>query len=86
MVHTGTDYWASLDNIDKMIDFTGLIDLGHNLISGKVLSLFIDGTFGGYQVVVSADLMALVMCLATAAYVIVKSVQAGVSFMQGFYF
>lgn len=81
-----TGMWASLGTLDSYMDFTTITSFGHTFITGKVISNFLSGEFGGEHVIYTVTLMSLTMCLATAAYVVVSTVQAGVNFMKGFYY
>lgn len=67
------------------MDFTQLINFGHSYIGAKMAYGFISGSFGPEQIIYGADLMGLVTCLAAAAYVVVKTVDAAVSFLIGYY-
>ena len=73
------DLWTALGGIDSYIDFTSMINFGHTIISGRVLSAFLTGEFGGEHVIYTVDLIALIMCMATAAYIVVMSVAKSVT-------
>lgn len=77
--------WTSLGTLETYMDFTSLFSVGHNYISSTVISGFISGKLGASEAIYGADLMYLVMSLAAAAFVVVKSIDTGVSFSRGLY-
>ena len=67
------------------MDFTQIISFGRSYVSAKVAYGFISGSFGPEHFIYGAVLMGLVTCLAASAYVVVKTVDAAVSFLIGYY-
>jgi len=82
---TTATLWTSLGTLDSYMDFTSLFSLGHNYISSTVISGFLYGKLGAPHLIYGVDMMSLTMILAAAGYVVVKSVDTGVSFTRGLY-
>ena len=82
---TTSTLWSSMGSLDSYMDLTSLFSLGHNYISSTVISGFLVGKLGAPHLIYGVDMMSLTMILAAAAYVVVKSVDTGVSFTRGFY-
>lgn len=80
--------WTTLGkstDLATLIDFNGFWGLADSFLSSTVLYYWNDSTEGPKYLVYFGDLFSLVMCFVGAAYVVVKSVEAGVSFGEGFY-
>lgn len=77
--------WTSLGGLDAFLDFSSLFGLARNFLGGKVIHGFMNGKLGPQDWIYTVDLVAMIMSLAAAAFVVVKAVDSGVSFTNGFY-
>lgn len=77
--------FSALGTLDTYMDFTTYWSFAESYINKTLLYGFLSGKLGPAHMIYGADLMHLCMTLAAAAYVVVKSVDAGVSFTRGFY-
>lgn len=85
MVAASTDLWSSLPTYDSPTELTGALTTGQSFIQGVVLNLFLSGSKMQPQgLAYAGDLIMLTMSLASAAYVVVKTVDACISFSIGF--
>lgn len=78
--------WSSMGTLDQYMDMSGVMTMAHSYIAGIVFTYWDDATYGPRYTVWFADLIALCMTFVGAAYVIVKTVDAGVHTANGFYF
>lgn len=72
--------WSGLPTITNMIDVGALIGIADSVITGQVWYLAMSNQLAIEWVVYTGILMAMVMCFVSAAFVAVKTVQAGVNF------
>jgi len=80
-----TTPWASLGTLGQYIDFTSILTFGRSYVDYTVITAFLTGQFGAATWVYTADLMALVAAFVGSAYIIIKTVDSGVSMTRGYY-
>lgn len=78
--------WTSLGGLSSFLDFSSLFGLAQNFLGGKVFYGFYSGKLGPQDWIYTVDLVTMCMSLAAAAFVVVKAVDSGVSFTNGYYF
>jgi hypothetical protein len=80
-----TTPWASLGTLGQYIDFTSILTFGRSYVDYTVITAFLTGQLGAATWVYTADLMALVAAFVGSAYIIIKTVDSGVSMTRGYY-
>lgn len=76
--------WTALPSLEMIADFSGMKNLMHSVLQGEVMSLFFGNQMAVQGWVYTGVLMSLVMSFISAAYVVVKTVDAGVSYTAPF--
>lgn len=81
-----TTPWASMGTLSQYMDVSPSLGFFESIVSSTVLTYWNESYFDGPKYLVYfADITALIMNLAGAGYVIVKTVDAGVSAANAFY-
>jgi len=80
-----TTPWASLGTLNEYIDFTQILAFGKSYVNYNVITAFLTGQLGSATWVYTSDLMALVAAFVASAYIVIKTVDSGVSMTRGYY-
>ena len=70
----------------KISEAFSMFPTAHNFIFSVVIQYWDDATYAPQYLVYYSILASLVMCFAGSAYVVYKTVTAGISTTNGFYF
>merc|ERR1719231_769432 len=77
--------FTNLGTLDQYIDFTQMLNFAHSWVQGSVMQAWFAGKLGPSEWIYTADIMMLVAVYTAAAYVAVKTVDAGANFVTGYY-
>ena len=72
--------WGQLPTLAQLAPAADIFNLGHSLVQGNVIFLFLTGKIADYGIVYTAVVVSLVMSLISAAYVVYKTVDATINY------
>lgn len=77
--------WDQFGVLTSFFDFSQYFGFAQSVINGKVITAFMTGELAQVSFIQTADLFMLVMTYVASAYVILCTIEAGVSVSIGFY-